>query len=926
MDSAFDPTLWSRIETIFDQALELPPKAREAYLDSACEGNERARRQVEDLLAAAAAPGPLDHDLGALAGDLPLWSEEPMNAPGPFLGKSVGNWRILSPLGSGGMGLVFLAERIDASFTQKVALKLLRWEMATPQLVERFEAERQILARFEHPSVARLIDGGLSDDGLPYLAMEYVEGEPIDRACESSGLDLEGRLRLFIQVAEVVQAAHRNLVVHRDLKPSNILVTSDGRIKLLDFGVARIVGEDERSHRLTQVGLAPVTPSCAAPEQLDGSVITTATDVWGLGVLLYLLLTDQQPFASEGPLHELTRRILEENPLLPSRCVDAQRARRLRGDLDTIVLKALQKDPQRRYVSAQRMAEDIESHLNGLPVSAQAPTFSYRAQKALQRHRRSVVFSAAGVLLLVALTAFYTKRLAVQRDRAVAEERKTSQVESFIVSLFEENDPTTSAGEELTARQMLDRGAQRIETELQGQPEIAGEMHEVVAGLYQQLGEYESARDHFADAVTLRRKALGPDAVEVAESLARYGFALQELDDLERAESELRKSVSIWRQHPKNRQGLAAALNNLGMTLSYRGRYDEAESVLQKALELKRFVLGEDDEGYAQTLANLGLTLKWNGELERAEPIYRRVLAIREATLGKESTGYAISLDNLGVLLGQKGEYEEAERCFRDALAIRTKILGEDHPDVAMNLNNLATLYRVQGRLDEAEPIYRKVLRVNTRLHGPRHRTVATNLHNLASLLLSRGKNEEATELLEQALSIRREIYGEGHIDVAMTENSLATALTRGGQATKADTLSSEALAIARKVVGDQSFQLAAVLAGRGRVLLALDRLDAAEPLLREALEIQMKSLAADHWETAETRTLLGACLGAKGDYDGAELLLRKGYERLLDARGSSDVATNEAREALASLYRKWGKPKEAESLELSARTGGADD
>ncbi len=385
---------------------------------------------------------------------------------------------------------------------RRVALKLLRWEMATPQLVERFEAERQILARFEHPSVARLIDGGLSEDGLPYLAMEYVEGEPIDRACENSGLDLEGRLRLFIQVAEVVQAAHRNLVVHRDLKPSNILVTSDGRIKLLDFGVARIVGEDERSHRLTQVGLAPVTPSCAAPEQLDGSAITTATDVWGLGVLLYLLLTDQRPFASEGPLHELTRRILEEDPLLPSRRLDAHRARKLRGDLDTIVLKALQKDPQRRYVSAQKMAEDIESHLNGLPVSAQAPTFSYRARKALQRHRterrllRGGCSASGGPHRLL-----HQETRGAERSRGGrgAQDRARWRASSCPSSRKTTRRPRRV--EELTARQMLDRGARRIKTELRGQPEIAGEMHEVVAGLYQQLGEYDSARDHFAEAV-----------------------------------------------------------------------------------------------------------------------------------------------------------------------------------------------------------------------------------------------------------------------------------------------------------------------------------------------------------------------------------------------------------------------------------------
>ncbi len=921
MHGEFDRTLWSRIEAIFDAALELEPAAREEYLKEACCGDRALRRELDALLAAAASPGPLDHELGELAGKLGVWSKDASPAAGPFLGKRVGSWRILSPIGSGGMGLVFLAERSDANFTQRVALKLLRWEMATPQLMERFKAERQILARFEHPSVARLIDGGLSEDGLPYLVMEYVEGKPIDQACEDSSADLRERLRLFVKVAEVVQAAHRNLVVHRDLKPSNILVTADGRIKLLDFGVARIVNEDERSQELTQVGIAPVTPSCAAPEQIDGSAITTATDVWGLGVLLYLLLTKKRPFASDGPLHELARRVLEDDPLLPSRCVGSELARKLRGDLDKIVLKALQKDPQRRYSSAQKMAEDIENHLRGLPVSAQAATFGYRLRKASQRHRKSVVFASVTLFLLVALTGFYTKRLAVQRDRAVAQGRKTTQVESFIVSLFEANDPTTAAGEELTARQMLDRGAQRIQDELGGQPEIAAEMHGVVAGLYQQLGEYDSARDHFAQAATLWEKARGPEAIELAQSLDRYGFVLQELDDLDRAEEVLRKSVALYRRHPDDAAGLGEALNDLGMTLSYRGRYDEAESLLREALKAKERVSGIETAEYAASLANLGLTLKWKGNFEEAEPIYRRVLAIRKKVLGTQHPEYAISLDNLGVLLGQKGEYEESERRFREALAIRTKLLGEDHPDVAMNLNNLATLYRVQGRLDEAEPIYREVLALNTRLHGAKHRTVATNLHNLGSLLLSRGEYEEAATLLERALSIRREIYGDKHIDVALSENSLVTARMRTASLADVDSLSKDALAIAEKVVGGESVQLAVVLSGRARVLFDSGKLDDAVPLLQRALSIQKASLAPGHWEIAATRTLLGRCLCAIGEFEEAEALLQEGYEALLESRGAEDEYTLESREAMAELYRKWGKPERAKSFELSEVT-----
>jgi serine/threonine-protein kinase len=704
-----------------------------------------------------------------------------------------------------------------------------------------------------------------------------------------------------MQVAEVVEFAHRNLVVHRDLKPSNILVDTAGRIRLLDFGVARIVDESLDDPSQTQTRLAPVTPSCAAPEQLRGGNITTATDVWALGVLLYQLLCDAHPFEASGQSHETTRRILEEEPELPSRRA-REHGRRVRGDLDNILAKALAKDPAKRYGSVESFLEDLHRHLEGQPVLAHPPGAAYRAGKWMYRHRQALMVTAAILVAMGSLTFYYTRRVAAERDQALAEKARTEKVKQFVESLFIENDPSVSKGEEITAREMLDRGAARIEDELEEEPDIAADLHQVVGELYSSLGNYELSQDHLSRTVALRREAQGPDSPELAESLDRLGDALRELDDLDGAIGAMREALQISRKHPENRAGLASILNGLGVTLAYHGDYEEAEKNLREAVRLDTEVYGEEDRRTAAALANLGLAIKWNGDYDTAERIYRKVLAIRRVDPGRMTPGYAISLDNLGVLLGQRGDYEESEELFLEALDIRQKILGKEHPDVAMNLNNLATLYRVQGRLDKAEPMYRQVLALNRRIHGPRHRTVATNLHNLGSVLLGRKDYAGARKAFEEALDIRREALGPDHIEVAMTENELVNILSAQGELERAESLSKDAVEIARAAVGEKSPQLAAILANRGQLLIDLGHADRAKTVLEEAVSIQEAALSPDHWELGRSRALLGECL-VRLETAGAESLLVKGLRSLDAARGDDFPATKRARRSLRQFY-----------------------
>jgi len=850
---------WSRVDAIFDAALELEPDARSAFLDRECGDDAALRSRVAELLVAADGTGPLDRSLPDLAGDLAKGASDEIGAGE---GRRIGPWRLVGTVGSGGMGRVFRAERVDGGFDQNVALKILRWDLADARLVERFATERQILADLDDPNIARLVDGGVTDDGLPYLAMELVEGRPIDEAID--GLGIEERLRLFLQVTGAVQHAHQQLVVHRDLKPSNILVTDDGRVKLLDFGIAKILDETSAGRATTHTRAGLATPSYAAPEQFQGGLITTATDVWALGVLLYRMLAGRTPFGEEGDgITWLAQAILEKEPSPPSQVAGGEHRRRLEGDLDTIVLTALSKDPSRRYGSAERLGDDVRHHLEGRPIVARPATFSYRARKFVGRNRRGLTIAAAVVLAIGATVGFYTDRLARERDRAQQQARRTEEVKGFLVSLFEVNDPVVSRGEEITAREMLDLGAERIHEGLSEEPVIQAEMNAVVAGLYQELGRYEEARSHFVDAVDLYRSELGNDSPEVALTLGRLGYVLQDLGDYERAEETLRESLRVQRLFPSQVVEIGAACNQLGMFLSYKGDYAEAEQLLREAEKKYARALGPNDPRRATALSNLGLAIKWSGRMDEAEPIYREALQVRRESLGDVHTDVAVSLDNLGVLLGQRGDYVESEASFREALSIRRKLLGDSHPDVALNLNNLATLFRVQGRLDEAEPIYRQVIEMNRETLGPDHVRVATNAVNLGSVQLSRGQAQDALRLFDEALRIRRATLGDEHVEVANALDHRVDALLELARNDEALDASREALRIARSAVDPQSHDLASSLHGHGEVLLRLDRAAEALAVAQEALEIRQQVLTEDHSDTQATRDLLARCRAA---------------------------------------------------------------
>ncbi|PYQ59153.1 MAG: hypothetical protein DMF53_19250, partial [Acidobacteria bacterium] len=662
-------------------------------------------------------------------------------------GQRVGPYRVVREIGRGGMGAVYLAVRADEEFDQRVALKLVGLGSAA-EIVRRFRAERQILAHLDHPNIAKLLDGGTAEDGRPYFVMEYVEGRPID---EYAGkLPLRERLALFREVCAAVHFAHQNLIVHRDLKPGNILVTADGVPKLLDFGIAKLLDPGRSDPGLSDLGLRPMTLQYASPEQVRGEPITTASDVYSLGVLLHVLLTGRSPYAAAADDRPaLERAILQGETVRPSQAVATrEEARRLAGDLDTIVLRAMDPEPGRRYASAEQLAADVQRHLDGLPVLARKNTASYRLDKFVRRHKAGVATAAAVLLLVLGFSVTVTllwQRAQRERDRAAA-------VSDFLEDLFARADPSQSRGETVTVREALDRGRQQIAGGLQAAPETRASLMETMGRVYRSLGLHDQARPLLEESLRIRRRT-GQDPVAVASNEINLALALQEMGKRDEAEPLLRDGLEILR-----RQGAtatldyAAGLNNLGGLLKERGDYKAAEALFREALSLKQRIPRSDRE-VARAYNNLGDVLYAQGDIAAAEPYLRTGLAIRRRLFGGEPhPELATSLSNLASLLEAKGERSEAKALYREALAMRRKLYDNQGTKVAQSLGNLAFVLLAEGRPAEAEPFAREALAL--KLPNDFYRAVF--LRHLAASLAGQGRGREAEPLAREALAIFR--------------------------------------------------------------------------------------------------------------------------------------------------------------------------
>jgi serine/threonine protein kinase len=914
----FTPSDWSRIEAILDDVLERDPGERAEAIARACGDDLALRAHVEALVAADSnASGFLETPAAEYAAGVVRAASQGSDADGhDDPGDRIGPYRVIREIGHGGMGRVFLASRADGQFEQLVALKLVRSGPYGGEILDRFLRERQILARLQHPNIARLLDGGMTGDHRPYFAMEYVDGEPITTYCRSRGLDLDRRLDLFTAVGDAVQYAHQNLVVHRDLKPSNTLVTAAGEVKLLDFGIAKVLHQEDDGAgdpTLTRLGTGPMTPEYAAPEQVRGEPVTTATDVYALGALAYELVTGRGPHAlTRLTAAEVERVITQRDVDRPSHAVvrggavdgtaesPAARShrlklrRQLKGDLDTIILKALQKDPARRYVSAGAFVDDIRRYRRGLPIAARRDSFGYRAGKFVRRNALGV---AAGGLVAASLIAGLIGT-AWQARVASREAAKAGEISRFLTSLFEVADPARANADDITARELVERGAARIETELSDQPEIQSEMMLLLGRISRELSQYDRAQTLLDRSLTLRTATAGRTSGEVADvtsELARLAQNRGRPDDAERLH---REALEMRRAaHGANHASVGASMRDLAGVVSSRGMYDEAEQLLRQALVLHERLYGPEHAEIASDLEELQATLRGRGDPAAAVVTARRCLDMRLKLLGSDHLDTATAMNNLAILLYEKWELAEAERLYRQVLAFDLKRLGEVHSNTATVTNNLAFVLRDQGQYDEAERLYRRALDLDKRLFGARHPYVATVMSNLATTLLKKEQFDEAEQLFRGSLEMFTQVYGDAHWRVGAVAGGLATLLSARDDA-RAEGMYRDALARLEKALPARHPQLEPVLIGLGRELTRRGRAAEAEPLLRRALDARTARLGERDPRTAEVQVRLGLCLASMRRHDVARPLLTAGHERLRN----EPAFTREAQEAARAL------------------------
>ncbi len=927
-----NPERLQQVQDLFVAASELPVADRSRFLDEQCGSDHELRRDVEGLLESLDETGRFDR----LALQVPKLAEEQAVAPLPP-GTRIGAYRLVDEIGHGGMGSVYLAERADGQFEQRAALKLLRRDLDTEDARRRFLAERQILARVSHPNIARLLDGGVTPDARPYFVMEHVEGVAIDVYCDEHLLAISERLRLFRTVCSAVHYAHRHLIVHRDLKPSNVLVTADGTVKLVDFGIAKLLDAEslDSSVPQTQTGLRMMTPEYASPEQVRGDPVTTASDVYQLGVLLFELLTGHRPYRlRRRSLLEMERVITETDPERPSTAIDRADAdesidaplrvtpelvsrargttieklrRRLSGDLDNIVLMAMRREPERRYESAQQLAEDVRRHQEAVPVIARPDTVGYLASRFIRRHKLGVATTAAGVLTAIGFAVV----MGVQAERTARERDRAEQVTAFLVDLFESADPGNTLGDTLTVREVVDRGAERVRLELGDQPGLQATMMSVLGGVYRGLGLASRAETLKVAALDIRERTLGPSHPEVALSLTDLALLRTDRTEFEGIETDLRRAIGILRKAGREyRNELGRSLYALGYLLQATGKHDSAVVALAEALEIYRREPGAAHSYMATVLMNLGWIQENQGDLDSAETYFREALAIRREHLAPEHPWIAGSLTSLATVMRRKGEVAEAEALVREAVTLQQRLFPTGHRDLAGSILTLANITADQGRHRESDSLFQAALLSYADLYGDDAPDLARVRNDLAGRLSDRGEFARAEPLLRKALPVYRTVLGDEHPFTAMVTGNLARALYGLSQEEEAERLWREAIRVLRGANIDQMMAVP-YMEDLGSLLMDRAHYEEAEHLLRDALDILRPGLPDTRWRTIELQRTLGVCLTKQRRFEESETLLLEGYTALRSEWGIEHEWTQATLQRLIDLYEDWGRVDE---------------
>jgi eukaryotic-like serine/threonine-protein kinase len=870
-----DTDRWEQIQELFERILALPDDQREGAIESACADDPALRDELRALIRADSEGSVLDFGLGEVARDVLERAEPGIRTIGPY--------RVIRELGRGGMGVVYLAERDD--LRSRVAIKVLRDATLSPLRRARFAREQRTLAQLGHPSIARIFDAGVLDDGTPYFVMEHVDGVSITEFCARHALPVRDRLGLFREACAAVLHAHRRAVIHRDLKPSNILVTESdagpAAVRLLDFGIAKQLEELGAPADQTQTGLIPMTPAYAAPEQLRGEPVGVHTDVYALGRILYELLTAKPAYdlGRASPL-EAESLIRAREPPRPSASARSgartgasvpgarDLPRSAWAELDVVCGAAMHPDPERRYGSVEALLRDLDHLDRGEPLEARPDSIRYRTRRFVGRNRQPIAAAAAMSLVLLGIIGFYTARLADQRDRARIEAEKAAQISNYLIDLFEAGDPFNPEAGELNVQSLLERGERRA-AELASQPELKAQMLDVLGRLYTRLSEYDRAEKLLRRALMLRRDA---DPLEYADTRSHLSSVFVHAGQYDSAEVALREALAIReRRLPPNHPDLATNLDELGVVLGYRGDHEAAGELYRMALRIRRTIHRQPHEDLGISLSNLAVNLYQQGEYEAAERYYREALAVENVALGPDHPSVATTMANLGMLYDEVGNSVAADSLLSGALRIRRARLGDQHFETAMSLSQIGGMLLRRGEHDSAEPYLREALAARERLHGSEHPGVATALNGLAQVHGHRREFDAAEALMRRAIEIYAASLGERHRFTGVALCNLANL-----QMERGDHLGS-----------DESF--------------------------RAGLDILAEVHSPGHPELAHNRSRYGELLVERQRYEDAEPLLVDAHRTLRDQLGEDNERTRAAAGRVARLYTAWDRPERAE-------------
>jgi serine/threonine protein kinase len=877
---------WESVKNLLHAAMQLTPAQRSRFLDEACSSDASLRVELESLLSAeekipsSFMQSPLLADERIAVELLNMEFDRSLAAGQSFADR----FQLVRKLGEGGMGQVWLAQQ-TVPVRRRVALKLIKAGMYDEAVVQRFRSERQSLAIMDHPAIAKVFDAGTTPQGQPYFVMEYVPGLPITEYCDQKKLKISERLELFIQACEGVQHAHQKAIIHRDLKPANILVVEvDGKPvpRIIDFGLAKAIAPQAEGVSLfTQLGHFAGTPGYMSPEQVDPGVqdIDTRTDVYSLGVVLYVLLTGLEPFETKQhqkqPLDEMLRRLREEEPLRPSTKVGADRdtsgviaeargtapkqlASLLRGDLDWITMKALEKDRARRYGASSELAADVRRYLNHESIVARPSSVGYRLQKYIRRHR-VVVGVAGGVVMLLAafsiLQGVQLRRITrerdranLERDRANSERDRATRITDFMTGMFKLPDPREAQGNNVTVREMLDKASNQMETGLTQDPEVQSQMMWVMARTYLNLGLFDRAQDLAQHAFDIRLSLLGPNDGNTLESMAQLGW------------------------------------------IAYcEGHLPEGEKMERQTLMGERQVFGDEDPHTLGTMGNLAVVLEDEGKYGEEEKLEHQLIDVTSRELGPESDETLRSMNHLANALSYQARYQESEDEYRKLLDISRRRLGPDHPQTLSALGGLAVVVDSQGRHAEAERLDREVLAADRRVLGPENRNTLVEIEDLGDLLATEGHLDEAEKLHREALAILLRTQGPEHPITLMSQSNLAGVLMREGHLREAEKLQRETLATRARVFGPDNRRTLLSQSNLAEILIRERRYSEGEKLARETFDVQLRTLGPLHPDTVDSMQQLGMALAYTHRYAAASKMFREATEKKSNSTATGD-------------------------------------